>query len=121
MKRHWILLVICAPVLVLSAALSIWALNAPGGNVAVIERDGEVLKRIDLAIDQEITIEYKDSCNVIEVSGGKIRVKEALCPDQTCVKMGWLKSGAFPIVCLPNHLVIEFERPDYADADAVSG
>lgn len=33
---------------------------------------------------------------------------EAECPDKTCVHMGWLSSGAMPIVCLPNHLSIEF-------------
>ena len=42
---------------------------------------------------------------------------EAECPDQTCVHMGWLDSGAMPIVCLPNHLSIEYaEAGDDVDA-----
>lgn len=43
---------------------------------------------------------------------------EAECLDKTCVHMGWLDSKAMPIVCLPNHLSIEFADSE-DDMDAV--
>ena len=46
--------------------------------------------------------------NTIAVENGEVRVAAADCPDQTCVKMGALRSRALPIVCLPHHLTIRF-------------
>ena len=45
--------------------------------------------------------------NTIEVEHGRIRVREAGCPDQVCVGQGYISDGTVPIVCLPNKLVIE--------------
>ena len=64
-------------------------------------------------------IPYGDSSNTIEIKDGKIRVCEAEWPDKVCVKTGWLSSSAVPIVCLPNHLVIEFAS-EYSDVDAMA-
>lgn len=78
-------------------------------NTVQVVRDGTVLYTFDLSAEQDRTIrlDYGGSYNIIEIKDGKIRVKEAGCKDNTCVKMGWLSSSA-PVVCLPNHLVIEF-------------
>lgn len=62
--------------------------------------------------DRIFTVKTDSGSNVIEIKDGKIRVQSADCPDQTCVRMGWLSSAAMPVVCLPHGLVIEF-----ADAD----
>lgn len=80
-------------------------------NTVQVVRDGTVLYTFDLSAEQDRTIrlDYGGSYNIIEIKDGKIRVKEAGCKDNTCVKMGWLSSSA-PVVCLPNHLVIEFTR-----------
>lgn len=43
----------------------------------------------------------------MQIEEHKIRMLEAECPDHICMDMGWLDSG-MPIVCLPNHLVIQF-------------
>ena len=55
----------------------------------------------------------------VEIKDGKIRVSEAECPDKTCVRTGWLSSSAMPIVCLPNHLIIEFEDEN-SEIDALA-
>lgn len=85
-------------------------MNAPKKNTVTIKRDGEILYTLDLSREKNrsFDIEYKGSKNTVEIKDGKIRVKDADCPDKTCVKTGWLSSSAMPIVCLPNHLVIEF-------------
>ena len=86
----------------------------PHGTEVQIVQDGVVLYRLDLSQteDQTIDVAYNGRINTIQIKNGKIRVLDADCPDHTCVRMGWLESGALPIVCLPNHLIIEF-----ADAD----
>lgn len=50
--------------------------------------------------------------NTIVVQDGRICVSHATCPDQVCVKQGWVSTDATPIVCLPNGLVIQVKGGD---------
>lgn len=87
-----------------------YLLLKPMGTWVEIVQDENVLYTINLAEakDQIITVEYEGRKNIIEIKGGTICVKEADCPDHTCVKMGVLSSKALPIVCLPNRLAVRF-------------
>lgn len=44
--------------------------------------------------------------NEVVVMYGEVRVKEANCPDQLCVKSGAIRSSGQVIVCLPHKVVI---------------
>ena len=80
-----------------------------------------MLYTLDLSASDDRTIEITtaEGRNIVEIQDHRIRVKDADCPDQTCVRMGWLTGSAAPIVCLPHHLVIEF-TDDTGGADAVT-
>lgn len=106
---------------ILGIAGTLLLLRSSDLNVVQIKRDDEILYTIDLtaAQDQIIRIDYNDSYNLVEIKDGRIRVKEAGCKDNTCVKMSWLSSSA-PVVCLPNHLVIRFSS-QRDEIDAVAG
>ena len=104
-------------ILVLTAVLfggsllwSLWILRPADSRIVEVVRDGEVLYTFDLdhAEDQRLVVTYGQSSNTILIESGKICVETAECPDQTCVKMGWLHSDNLPIVCLPNHLMIRY-------------
>lgn len=87
-------------------------------NLVEIVQDGQVLHRLDLTQteNQTIEVEYDGRVNTVEIKNHQIHMLEAECPDKTCVNMGWLNSAA-PIVCLPNHLVIQFtDIPENIDA-----
>lgn len=86
-----------------------------------ISQDGTVLHRIDLANaePQTFEVEYHGHINTVQIDENGIRVLHADCPDQTCVNMGYLSENGLPIVCLPNHLVIQFAS-DVGDTDAVA-
>lgn len=112
--KNRIILIICIGIFAAGLIGSAVVLFAPKKQTVVIKRDSEVLYTFDLstAENQTIEIPYGDSGNTVEILDGQIRVRDAQCPDKTCVHMGWLHSSAMPIVCLPNHLIIA-----YADAD----
>lgn len=107
-SKFWLLLTggllaVCA---VLSAVLF---LGRPEHTTARIEQDGVCIRTIDLSrVDESysFTVEWEGGFNVVQVERGRIRVLEADCPDQVCVRQGWLSSGAVPIACLPHHLSI---------------
>ena len=112
--RTWIL--IFALILIICLGVSFFLLT-PGeaSTQALITSHGEIVKTVDLRIDQEFTIESGDGYNVVTVKNGKIGVSEATCPDHYCMKRGYCNSGA-QIVCLPNRLVIRFVEETGIDA-----
>ncbi len=121
-NKYKILIGVCALIFALGIVGSAVVLLLPKKNTVNIVRDSKVLYTFDLSKAEDTTfdIDYNGSTNTVEIKDGKIRVLKAECPDNTCVHMGWLSSSAMPIVCLPNHLVIEFAENN-SEIDAVAG
>lgn len=119
--KYKLLTIIAAVILIAGIAGSIFVLNLPKKNAAEIRQDGRVIRTVSLADakDEVFELKYHGGKNIIEIKDGRIRVREADCPDQTCVRMGWLSSSALPVVCLPHHLEIAFVGDD-GGVDAVS-
>ena len=109
MKTKNILIAVCT-IFILGIIGSIFMILKPHGQTVQIIQDRKVLYTIDLdnSDDRTIVTEYQGSKNVIRIQDYQIYMEDAECPDQTCVKMGFLKSSASPIVCLPNKLIIRF-------------
>lgn len=90
---------------------------------AVICQNGKEIKRINLQNVYEpydIDIECEFGKNTIHVEQGKICISYADCPDKVCVKQGYIKNSAFPIVCLPHKLSISIENAN-EEYDTVAG
>lgn len=117
MKSTKIWFVLLAIILAIGIIGSVLAFQKSESSIVEIVQDGELLYRLDLSAYKEreiIEIAYNGGKNTVLIESGKICMSHADCPDQTCVKMGWLRSSALPIVCLPHHLVIQFA--DHSDA-----
>ena len=113
-NKHWIILLGSILFVCIAASLAL-TLSSPK-NLARITSRGEVLKTVDLRIDQEFTITTDTGFNTVTVRDGHIAVTAADCPDHYCIDRGFCNSGT-QIVCLPNRLVIEFldsEDVDFA-------
>ena len=67
----------------------------------------------DLSCDQVIQI---GETNVCEIRDGQVRMIEADCPDQLCIKQGAFGADGGMIVCLPNRVVIEPASSTHTDA-----
>ncbi|MDE5763447.1 MAG: NusG domain II-containing protein [Ruminococcus sp.] len=86
-------------------------LRPSSGNIVEVVRDNEVLYTFNLetAGNQTVRIEYPDGgYNIIEIADNSIKISDADCPDQTCVRTGTLKYSGMPVVCLPHHLIIRY-------------
>lgn len=120
--KYKILIGICILIFCIGIIGSCLTMFSPPKNTVSIKRDGATLYTFDLnnTEDSVIEIPYGNSSNTVEIKDGKIRVQSAGCPDKTCVNMGWLSSSGMPIVCLPNHLVIEFADSGDGGIDAVA-
>ena len=115
--RTWLVGILL--VLLLSAGAALWlGGHSASGMVANIYQDGLCIASFDLLqiTGTEITtVECDVGTNVIQIEPGRICVLEADCPDQVCVRAGWLTGSAAPIVCLPHRLVIRLEETEAGD------
>ncbi len=122
-NRFWLLLI--GAILVLSlAALLILPLFQREGDMVYIYLDGAQTPAYRLPLDEDQTVripEEGDEYNLVVIEGGTVRVAEASCPDQTCVRHRPISTTGVSIVCLPHRLVIEVRAADGAkDLDAVT-
>ena len=78
---------IAAVILAAAAAVFFFQVkNKTSGTVyAIVEQDSKELMRLPLSEPGEYRISDGDSYNVIEITEGGVRMKEADCPDQICV------------------------------------
>lgn len=98
-----LLLVLCA---VIFGVIQIFVKK--DGVTAVVKVDGNVVEELDLKRENVIEVSgYDGGVNKIEVSEGKVRMIYADCPDELCVKTGWISKTGETIVCLPHRVVVE--------------
>ena len=122
--RAWIAL-LTAVVLALVVCAFALRQRSPG-TIARVYVDGVCVREIDLsalASDMSFTVETERGVNAIEARPGGIRIASADCPDQVCVRFGWLTGGTTPIVCLPHRVVVQLEggASETGGVDAISG
>lgn len=86
---------------------------------AKISYQGKVLRTIDLVPGNDkmiLQVSGRLGPATVEVEGGKIRILEANCPNQICVKQGWIQNPGASIVCLPGEIIIHIDGQAAVDA-----
>ena len=114
------ILLILALLLLAGAAWAVLRLTRRSGGAAVVTVDGVAVATLPLGEDGRFPIDTGTGCNTVEVSGGRVRVADADCPDRLCVRSGWAQYTGESIVCLPHKLVVTV-RGGAAGPDAVAG
>lgn len=121
-QKFWLFLV--GSILLVSAAAGALVFRGRAGDsTAFLYQDGVCIRTIALSgVDApfSFTVEWEGGYNVIEVERGRIRVAQADCPDQVCVRQGWISNSVVPVACLPHRLVIQLESAG-GGVDGVTG
>ncbi len=123
-------IVLVALGLAASAALSMSHSAAGSGARVIIESGGDLYATYSLFEDRTLVVpapkqgkidapaadpddaasaQY-DYYNVVEIKGGSVKVTEASCKNQVCVRHGAISKSGESIVCLPNRLVVRIEN-----------
>ena len=111
--KYWVM--ILAGILIVCILACIPLFSTREACTARILSDGEVVRQVDLRVDQQFEIPASNGgSNTVTVQDGKIAVTAASCPDRYCMHRGFCNSGS-SIVCLPNKLVIEFLAEETVD------
>ncbi len=108
-NKHIILGLLMLILISITASYLINQRYAGDNMVLEISKDGELIEQIDLSTvtNKQIKITSQDGhYNTVEIKDGQARVKEADCPNQICVKTGWLSRPGHTSFCAPNRLMI---------------
>jgi hypothetical protein len=92
------------------------------GSEIRIEVKGRPLYSLPLDKDKQLIVDVPHGSLLVEIKDRRVRVKEAPCPNQVCVRQGWISGGS--IVCLPNGVVIFVGSPESGPGkalDAITG
>lgn len=107
--KTWILILVLL-LAVCGIAAAFLFLGNSDSQVVEIRQDNVLIRTIDLSQVKApyfLTIEDgRGGSNTLLVESGRICISEADCPDQICVRRGWLSGAGAPIICLPHRLVI---------------
>jgi hypothetical protein len=102
--------------------LSIFIFPLATDQVAEVTLNGKLIKTIPLkeGYQQEFRVGTEEEYNIIKVENGHIWVEEANCPDQVCVRTGWISHIPQQIVCLPYRMVIKIVSSSPSDIDEIT-
>jgi len=100
-------LLLCGVLCAAGLLLVLGWLTARPGSEAVVTVAREEYGRYPLDQDQRVEIFREGHRNIVEISGGKVRMYSADCPDKLCVKQGLVGREGETIVCLPHQVVVE--------------
>ena len=115
--------------LILAAAALVFLLFVPekasGPLTAVVRVDGGERRRIVLSDIPEgeilrIPLE-KPAGMVIEARRDGVRVARSDCPDQVCVRTGWITKAGQSAVCLPYRVAVRLEGGADDIVDGIAG
>lgn len=110
--------------LVAGSAFGIFAAReaVPESPNVMIEVNGRPAFTAALAEDRIVTVEGSSGPVEVEIKEGRARIRKAHCPNELCVKEGWVSRGV--IVCLPGGVVVYVggsASDRKKDIDAVTG
>ena len=105
-------LILIAVVLAAAALLFLGTklMHKSPAEVVEISVDGNVVETLDLAKDQELTIDgASGGTNHLIIKDGEVWVSEATCPDKIFVHQGKIHMDGEIIVCLPNKMTAQIK------------
>jgi len=91
-----------------------------GKTYAVIEVNGKIFQKISLGSDGpnlKIHVPVTSGENIFEIDRARVRMLSAQCPDQDCIRQGWINRPGQIIVCLPNKIVVKIQNDRYTNED----
>ena len=89
--------------------------------VLQIYQNGELTEEYDLSQSRTIPVTGdENSYNLVLIEDGTVRVTDADCPDQLCMKQRSISKNGESIICLPHKLVLQIYAKEEGTLDAVT-
>ena len=110
------LILACAVLAIAGIALLFFNLRN-SGDVVNITSDGKT-DSYPLNVDKDIEIKGTDgSYNLVVIRDGKVKMQEANCKNQICVRHKAIYKDRESIICLPHRVYVEVESSEINETD----
>lgn len=102
--------------------LNLALISSAGAQEAQVYKEGRLVQTIKLrpGYHDELRLGGTERYNLVVTDNGRVRVAAADCPDQVCVRTGWVSSAPQQIVCLPYRVVIKVVSSAPPDVDDIT-
>lgn len=119
-KRDLLIFLLAA---VLAGAGFLQWLPKSGAPVAVIEQNGQEVRRVELSsIPQPETLVLDGEISVtVLLEPGQVSIVHSDCPDQICVNTGVLTRPGQSAVCLPARVAVRIVGETQSGVDGMTG
>ena len=119
--RNDIILILTLLIVVGALGLGFW-LFRPNGDVVEVRVDGNVVGTYSLTEELTLDIAGVGGINRMVITGGKVHVEYADCPDGICAGHHAISRSGESIVCLPHRVVLTVRStsPDSEAPDIVA-
>ncbi|BAS29240.1 heptaprenyl diphosphate synthase [Limnochorda pilosa] len=91
-----------------------------GPAVAVVTVGGREVLELPLDQEQAVPLTAGGVRMVLETAPGRVRVRASDCPDQICVRTGWIDRTHQAIACLPGRAVVRVRGGEPLPYDAIT-
>lgn len=100
-KPNWRDVTVCFAVALVAVlfALRLWIGTNRGSFLSVVTTEGET--KYSLSVDRIETIQTNGHTLLLQIRDGRACIVEADCPDQICVRSGWIEKAGETVVCAP--------------------
>lgn len=90
-------------------------------NYVKIEVDGKLEYIFPINENRVISVKGVSGNTTLEIKDNRVRITESPCSIKVCLKQGWISKGA--LICIPNKVIviIENQKENKNNIDAVSG
>lgn len=86
-----------------------------------IYQNGELRGEYDLSQPKTLPVKEEDyGYNLVMIEDGTVRITDADCPDQLCMKQRSISKNGESIICLPHKLVLQIYTKEEGALDAVT-
>lgn len=121
MKRNDIILILII-LLAVGAYFGITKYNESkeGELKAEIYVNKKLYETVSLNEEKTITINQDGKINVVHVHDGGVEIEDANCPDDVCVKTGFVNTKSRGIVCIPHKVQVKIVGGDGDTIDIMS-
>ena len=117
-KKRYDIILIASLLSVALVGVGLLLIFRRGGERVSVEIDGVAVAEYSLAIDGEYPL--NGGTNILVIEGGEAYIKDADCPDKTCVRRGRISYVGQSAVCLPNRVSVKIVGNEPTGVDIVS-
>lgn len=89
----------------------------------VISIENKIVKKVPLNKNGIYNFQFGNNTGFIEIKDNAVRMQEmdrSICPEGICSDTGWISKSYQSIVCLPNRIIVSFERNQEGEMDAAA-